>query len=144
MTSLSVVRYTWPMLTLFTEAFLARLLPVYSEVTLGAIRHLRIQEYPANAAMAAVGGLLAAAVFYAIGVWLRRMPERVSTDAQRARIETMRSHAHFWLPYLLVLSPTPVGGVIVIAAAFFRVKPGLVWGIIVAAEFVFRAMPYLR
>lgn len=125
-----------------TEAFIARLLPLYSEVTLGAIRHMKMEEYPVNAVLAGAGGLLAAAVLFAIGILLRRMPERVSTEEQRARIEVMRLHAHFWLPYLLVLSPTPVGGIIVIAAGFFRMKPALAGAVIVASEVVFRAMPY--
>ncbi len=131
-------------LDILTQAFTSRLLPVFHEVQLGAIRNFRLEEYPANAAIAAVGGLLAAAVLYAIGVWLRRMPERVSTEEQRARIERMRGTAREWLPWLLVLSPTPVGGVIIIAAAFFRLNWRMVAAIIVAAEMVFRAMPYLR
>ena len=103
-------------LNIFTEAFLARMLPVYSEVTLGAIRHFKLEEYPPSAALAAVGGLLALAIYYAVGIWLRRMPERVSTEEQRARIEKMRGAAREWLPWLLVLSPTPLGGVVVMAA----------------------------
>jgi len=126
------------------QAFTSRLVPIYSEVTLGAIRHFRFEQYPANAALAAIGGLLAAVVLYAIGVWLRRMPERVSTDEQRARIESMRKGAREWLPWLLVLSPTPVGGVVIMAAAFFRLNWRLVGVIIVLTEVVFRAMPYLR
>jgi membrane protein YqaA with SNARE-associated domain len=59
-------------LDILIQAFTSRLLPIYSEVTLGAIRHFKFEEYPANAAIAAIGGLAAAAVLYAIGVWLRR------------------------------------------------------------------------
>ena len=130
--------------TILTEAFLARLLPVFHEVTLGAIRNFKLEEYPANAVLAAVGGLVALAVYYAVGVWLRRMPERVSSEAQRARIEAMRKVAHFWLPYLLVFSPTPIGGVVVMAAGFFRLNPRLTLAVVIAAEILFRAMPYLR
>ncbi|MDX2095937.1 MAG: hypothetical protein SFW64_08385 [Alphaproteobacteria bacterium] len=129
---------------IFMQAFLSRLLPIYHEVTLGAIRHLQFGQYPANAALAAVGGLLALAVYYAVGVWLRRMPERVSTEAQRARIEAMRGAAREWLPWLLILSPTPVGGVVVMAAGFFRLTPAKVAAIVVASEILFRAMPYIR
>ena len=131
-------------LDIFTQAFLSRLLPLFHEVTLGAIRHLKLEEYPANAAIAALGGLLAAALFYAIGMWLRRMPERVSTEEQRARIEKMRGVAREWLPWFLVLSPTPVGGVVIMAAAFFRLNWRMVVAIIVLTEILFRAMPYLR
>jgi membrane protein YqaA with SNARE-associated domain len=131
-------------LNIFTEAFLARLLPVYSEVTLGAIRHFKLEEYPPSAALAAVGGLLALAIYYAVGIWLRRMPERVSTEEQRARIEKMRGAAREWLPWLLVLSPTPLGGVVVMAAGFFRLRPVMVLAIVFASEILFRAMPYLR
>jgi membrane protein YqaA with SNARE-associated domain len=131
-------------LNIFTEAFLARLLPVYSEVTLGAIRHFTLGEYPANAALAAVGGLLALAVYYGVGVWLRRMPERSSTEVQRARIEAMRKAAHEWLPWLLVLSPTPLGGVVVMAAGFFRLRLAMVFLVVIASEILFRAIPYLR
>lgn len=131
-------------LDIFTQAFLSRLLPLFHEVTLGAIRHFKLEEYPLNAAVAAVGALLASALLYAIGAWLRRMPERVSTEAQRVRIEKMRGAAREWLPWLLVLSPTPVGGVIIIAAGFFRLNWRLVALIIVISEVVYRAMPYLR
>lgn len=130
--------------TIFTEAFLARLLPVYSEVTLDAIAHFHPEQYPSNAALAALGGLLALAIYYAVGIWLRRMPERVSTEEQRARIEKMRAGAHFWLPWLLILAPTPVGGVVVMASAFFRLPKKPTLAIVIAAEILFRAMPYLR
>lgn len=131
-------------LDIFTQAFLARLLPIYNEVTLGAIRHFHFEQYPANAALAAVGALLALAIWYAVGVWLRRMPERVSSDEQRARIEAMRGTAREWLPWLLILAPTPLGGVVVMAAAFFRLTPAKVAAIVVASEVLFRAIPYLR
>ncbi len=131
-------------LDIFTEALLARLLPIYHEVTLGAIRHLQFEQYPPNAALAALGALLALALWYAVGVWLRRMPERVSTEEQRARIDAMRGAAREWLPWLLVLSPTPVGGVVVMAAGFFRLHPRRVAAIVLASELLFRAIPYLR
>lgn len=128
----------------FFEAFLARLLPFYHEVTLAAIERLSFAEYPANAALAALGGILALGVYYGAGIFLRRLPERVSTEAQQARIETLRRVAREWLPWLLVLSPTPIGQVFVMAAGFFRLNGRLVWAVIVASEAVFRAMPYLR
>jgi membrane protein YqaA with SNARE-associated domain len=129
---------------IFTEAFLSRLLPLFHEVTLGAIRHFTFEQYPANAALAAIGAQLASVVLYAIGVWLRRMPERVSTEGQRTRIENMRGVAREWLPWLLVLAPTPLGGIIIMAAAFFRLNAKMVAMIIIVTEIVFRAMPYLR
>lgn len=129
---------------IFIQAFLARLVPIYHEVTLGAIRHFHFEQYPANAALAAVGGLLALAVWYAVGVWLRRMPERVSTDEQHERIKKMQSAAGGWLPWLLILSPTPIGGLLVMAAAFFRLHPRKVAAIVFASEILFRAIPYLR
>lgn len=129
---------------IFTQAFVARLVPIYHEVTLGAIRHFDFANYPANASLAAVGGVLALVLWYGVGVWLRRMPERVSTEEQRARIEAMRKGAGEWLPWLLVLSPTPVGGVVVMAAGFFRLSPRKIMAIVVASEILFRAIPYLR
>ncbi len=130
-------------LEIFTQAFLARLIPMYHEVTLGAIRHFNLAQYPANAALAAVGALLALVVWYAIGVWLRRMPERVSTEEQRARIEAMRKGAGHWLPWLLILSPTPVGGVVVMASGFFALRPLVVVLMIVASEVLWRLIPML-
>lgn len=127
-----------------SEAFLARLAPIYSEVTLGAVRHLKFEEYPAHAALAAFGGLTALVLYYVAGILLRRMPERVSTEEQQARIEAMRKAAGGWVPYLLILAPTPVGGVVVMATAFFRYKLAIAVPIILAAEVLFRAMPYLR
>lgn len=129
---------------IFIQAFLARLVPIYHERLLGALRNFNIDAYPHNAALAAVGALLALALWYGVGVWLRRMPERVSTEEQRARIEAMRGAAREWLPWLLVLAPTPVGGVVVMAAAFFRLTPAKVAAIVVASEILWRAMPYLR
>lgn len=131
-------------INIFIEAFLARLLPIYHEVTLGAIRHMKIEEYPMNAAVAAAGALLASALWYGIGIWLRRMPEKVSNEEQRARIEKLRVVAKEWLPWLLVFAPTPIGGVLVMAAGFFRLKARLVLAVVIAAEITFRAMPYLH
>ena len=128
----------------FTEAFVARLVPVYHEVTLGAIRHFHFEAYPVNALLAGLGGLLASTVLYALGVWLRRWPERVSTEEQRARIERMRAGAGELLPWLLVFAPLPMGGILVVAAAFFRLRPRLVAAIVVISEVFFRAMPYLH
>jgi membrane protein YqaA with SNARE-associated domain len=111
---------------IFIQGFLARLVPIYHERVLGALRHFNFEAYPQNAALAAVGALLALVIWYGVGVWLRRMPERVSTEEQRARIEAMRSTAREWLPWLLILSPTPLGGVVVMASAFFRLRPIMV------------------
>ncbi len=126
------------------EAFRARLLPMGQELTLGAIRQFHRVDYPAYAALAALGGLLGSALLYALGLWLRRMPERVSTPEQRLRIEQLRGVAKEWLPWLLVLSPTPLGGMMTLAAGFFRLSPKLVFAVILTSEAVFRAMPYLR
>lgn len=127
---------------IFIEGFLVRLAPFYHEVTLDAVRHFHIDQYPENAALASVGALLALLIYYLFGIWLRRMPERVSTPEQQLNIEMLRVQAHFWLPYLLVLAPTPVGGVVVMAAGFFRMKPWKVAGIVVVTEVLWRAMPY--
>ncbi len=129
---------------IFTEAFFARLLPINHEVTLGAIEQFQFAEYPANAALAGVGGLLALGFYYAMGIWLRRMPARVSSEAQRARVERMRVPAREWLPWLLVLAPTPIGSIFVMAAGFFRLDWRLVWAVLFVSECLFRAMPYVR
>ncbi len=128
----------------FIEAFLSRLIPVFHEVTLGAIRQFHLEEYPLNALLAGLGGLLALALYYALGIFLRRMPERVSTPEQQARVEAMRAKAGECLPWLLVLSPTPLGGIMIMAAGFFRLSPKLALTIVIASEILFRAMPYLR
>lgn len=129
---------------IFIQGFLSRLLPIYHERVLGALRHFNFEVYPQNAAFAAVGALLALVLWYGVGVWLRRMPERVSTEEQRTRIEAMRATAREWLPWLLILSPTPLGGIVVMASAFFRLRPAMVMAIVVASEILWRAMPYLR
>lgn len=128
----------------FIEGFLTRLAPFYNEVTLDAIRHFHFEQYPPNAALAAVGALIASVLYFLFGIFLRRMPEKVSTEEQQLRIEVMRAQAHFWMPYLLVLAPTPVGGVVVMAAAFFRMKPWKVALIVLVTEIVWRAMPYIN
>ena len=127
-----------------TQAFLARALPIFHEVLLNAIRNFHFEQYPTNAVLAGMGSVLALAMYYFLGIWLRRWPERVSTDEQRVRIEAMRKGARAWLPWLLILSPTPLGGVVVMASAFFRLPYRLVLAIVIAAEILFRAMPYLH
>ncbi len=128
---------------LAVEAFLSRLLPLWDEVTLGAIRSLRMEEYAQAAAIAGVGALLASVLLYGVGIWLRRLPKKVSTEAQQQRIETMREAALEWLPWLLVLSPTPIGGILIMAAGFFAVKPWKVAVMLVVAETAWRAAPLL-
>lgn len=130
-------------MSIITEAFVARLLPVFHEVTLPAILNLHPMEYPLAAAVAGVGGIAAAALLYVIGVWLRRMPERVSTEAQRTRIESLRATARSWLPWLLILAPTPFGGVLVMAAGFFAIRPLVAAIAIIAAEVAWRASPLM-
>jgi membrane protein YqaA with SNARE-associated domain len=130
-------------MSIITEAFVARLLPVFHEVTLPAILNLHPTEYPLAAAVAGVGGVAAAALLYLLGVWLRRMPERVSSDSQRARIEKMRAKAHEWLPWLLILAPTPIGGMLVVASGFFAIRPLVAAIAIIAAEVLWRASPVM-
>ena len=126
----------------FSEAFLVRLLPMYHEVVLGAIRHFRFAEYPPYAVLAACGALLALAVYYAVGCLLRPLPQRVSTPGQQARIEAMRPHARRLLPWLLLLAPTPLGGVVVMAAAFFRLPLRHVLVPVIASEILWRTLLY--
>jgi membrane protein YqaA with SNARE-associated domain len=128
---------------IFIEAFLTRLLPIYHEVTLGAVKALQPQSYPAMAAIAGGGALPASAVLYGIGVLLRRMPEKVSTEEQQVRIKKMQGAAKGWLPWLLILSPTPVGGILIIAASFFRLSPLVIVLAILSAEVLWRISPML-
>jgi membrane protein YqaA with SNARE-associated domain len=83
-------------------------------------------------------------MLYLLGVWLRRLPDKFSTEAQRERIARTRSKACEWLPWLLVLAPLPVGGTIIIVAGFFRLRPALTAAVLLASEALWRAMPYLR
>ena len=128
----------------FTEAFLAQLLPVFAEVALPSIRLLQPGMYIQAATVACAGALLAAWLLYALGIWLRRMPERVSTEAQLARIEGMRGAARHWLPYLLILAPTPVGGVLIVAAGFFRIHPLVAGLAVLGGQVLWRVSPLLH
>lgn len=123
------------------EGFVARLLPFNHEVTLNAMRQFQPEHYAAGAVVAGAGALAAMAVYYAIGVWLRRLPAKVSTEEQQARIEKIRLAATGWLPWLLILSPTPVGGVLVMAAGFFVIRPWVAAAAITAAEVLWRVSP---
>ena len=127
----------------FTQAFLHRLLPYKHEVTLNAMRHLDITAYKAHAPAAAAGALLASVILYAIGIWLRRMPARVSTESQQDRIQHLRTIADRWLPYLLILAPMPIGGIIIVAAGFFGTRVWLVTVVLIAAEAAWRLSPFL-
>jgi membrane protein YqaA with SNARE-associated domain len=131
------------MIQLIIEGFVHRLLPFYEEVTLGAIRGFNEADYPQAAAAAGVGALLASLALYGIGIWLRRLPKKISTDAQQDRIAALRKLAHEWLPYLLILSPTPIGGILIIAAGFFAIKPWMAAGMIILAEIAWRAAPFM-
>ncbi len=128
---------------LFTEAFAARALPMFHEVELGAIRSFHPEQYAGSAVIAALGALAASVMLYGIGVWLRRMPERVSTPEQQVRIEAMRAAAREWLPWLLILSASPIGCVLIMAAGFFRLPPRIAALSIIAAEVLWRISPVL-
>lgn len=128
---------------IFTEAFTTRLLPLFDEVTLGAIQRFQPENYPANAALAALGALTASALLYLFGVWLRRMPERISTPEQRERVKVLETKLCGWMPYLLILAPTPVGNAIIIAAGFFCLRPWLAATMIILAEVLWRVSPLL-
>lgn len=128
---------------IFTEAFLHRLLPYQHELALGALRSFNHAAYVQQLWLAGAGALVASALLYAVGIWLRRMPEKVSTDPQRARIEKIRIVATTWLPWLLILAPTPVGGILVMAAGFFAISPLRAGTMILAAEILWRVSPLL-
>ena len=130
-------------LLIFKEAFLARVLPIFREMILDAERTLQPDAYPAHAAIAAVGALVASVLRYLFGIWLRRIPAKVSTPEQHARIEKMQAPAKHWLPYLLILSPTPFGPALIMAAGFFKLQPWVAAAAIIAAELLWRASPYL-
>lgn len=131
-------------LTIFKEALLTRLLPLFNEVTLGAIRHLQPENYALGAVIAAAGALFASVLLYLFGVWLRRMPERVSTEEQQARVCGMQQSARKWLPWLLILAPTPIGGALIMAAGFFRLHPAVTAAAVIGAELLWRISPYIR
>ncbi len=127
----------------FTQAFLHRLLPYKHEVTLNAMRHLDLAAYKQHAPIAGLAALLASLLLYALGIWLRRMPAEVSTESQQQRIKQLHAVANGWLPWVLILSPTPIGGVLIVAAGFFAMRPWLAFAVIVAAEIAWRASPLL-
>ena len=129
---------------IFQEALLTKLLPLFNEVTLIAILHFwPTSQYLEAALVAAAGAFAGSVILYGIGIWLRRMPEKVSTPAQQKRVMRMQKDAHQWLPWLLVLAPTPFGTAIIMAAGFFRIKPWIATSIIVASEILWRASPLI-
>lgn len=129
---------------IFKEAFFARLLPIFQEVALTAEKNFHAEHYGVHSIVAAVGALLASALLFLFGVWLRRIPRKISTAEQQARVEKMQGVAHEWLPWLLILSPMPVGSMLIIAAGFFRTRPRLAIFVIVVAEIIWRALPFVR
>ncbi|MFM9890361.1 MAG: hypothetical protein ACKVOE_06975 [Rickettsiales bacterium] len=128
---------------ILTDAFLHRLWPAHAEVTLRAMQSLDVAAYQASAPWAAMGALLASTLLYLIGVRLRRLPKHISDASQQARIETIRHVASAWLPWLLFMGPTPVGGVLVLAAGFFGVKPWIATLMLVSGEAAWRISPLL-
>lgn len=131
------------MMQIVVEAFQARLLPLFDETTLAAMKAFNLNGYTQYLPAAAAGALLASAIIYALGVWLRRLPSVVSTPEQQTRIEKLRQAAHEWLPWLLILSPTPVGGILILAAGFFALRPLTAGLAIVGAEILWRVAPIL-
>lgn len=125
------------------EAFQARLFPAFHETTLGAIRHFQPEEYISYAILAAIGALLASVSLYAIGVWLQRLPAKISTPEQQSRIALLRVFADQWLVWLLILAPSPIGGMLIVAAGFFQVTVLRATFAILAAEVLWRASPLL-
>lgn len=132
-----------PATEIFVDALLHRLWPPHAEVTLRAMQSLDLRAYQAHALWAAVGALLASALVYWMGTRLRRLPRHLSDASQQARIEKIRLAATAWLPWLLFLGPTPVGGVLVLAAGFFEIKPLFAALMLVAGEVAWRASPLL-
>lgn len=125
------------------EALFARLMPLYSEITITASATLKPEHYPLYAAAAIAAAMVAYALLYLLGMRMRRLPARYSTDEQRARIAALEAHARYWLPYLLVLAPTPLGTVLLLAAGFFSIRPWLVAFVACAAELLYRYMHML-
>lgn len=125
-----------------TESFLHRLLPMQQEITLSAM-HAFGEPPPVAIAAAGVVALAASVILYLIGVWLRRLPKKISTEEQQARIEKLRAVAQEWLPWLLVLAPSPVGGMLIIAAGFFAIRPWMAALAVTAGEVAWRVSPLL-
>lgn len=131
-------------LEIFTEAFTTRLLPLFDEVTLNAIRNFHPDQYLANVPLAMAGALSASVLLYLFGVWLRRMPERISTPEQRERVQRLETKLCGWMPFLLILSPTPIGNALIIAAGFFCMRPWLAAAMIFLAEVLWRVSPLMK
>ena len=131
-------------LIIFQEALLTRLLPFYNEVMLTAILHFwPTAQYIEAALVAAAGSLTGAVILYGVGIWLRRMPEKVSTPKQQERVMRMQKDAGTWLPWLLVLAPTPFGTALIMAAGFFRMRPWIAGSIVTASEILWRVSPLI-
>ena len=128
---------------IFKEAFFTRIVPIFHEVTLTAQRNFQDAHYGQSLFIASIAALLASAMLYGLGVWLRRIPARISSAEQQARMERLRKPALHWLPWLLILSPTPVGNALIIAAGFFGIRPLVAACSIIAAEILWRASPLL-
>lgn len=127
--------------SLFKEALFSRLMPVFHETTINAVVKLRPDTYPQEALVAAVGACIAYAILYLIGWRMCALPARVSTESQQVRIAAMEKPVRDWLPYALILAPTPFGTVLLLAAGFFRLSPVLTASVVLCAELFWRASP---
>lgn len=127
--------------SVFKEALFSRLMPVFRETTIDAVAKLQPDAYPQEALVAAVGAVIAYVMLYIIGWRMRALPARVSTEAQKTRIASMEKPAREWLPYALILAPTPFGTVLLLAAGFFRLKPVLAALVVLVSELFWRASP---
>lgn len=123
----------------FTEALFARLLPVNYETTIDAMANFATDETLLQHLLAAaLGAIVAYGILYWVGTRMRKLPERVSSPEERERVAALGRKAKFFLPFLLVLSPTPFGTVILVACGFFRLNPWLTFAIAIAAELAWR------
>lgn len=128
-------------LTVFKEALFSRLMPVSGETTIEALSKLQPEAYLPEALAAAAGAMIAYVILYVVGWRMRALPARISNEAQQERIAKLEKPAREWLPYLLILSPTPLGTVLLLAAGFFRLKPVITAFIVLVAELFWRASP---
>lgn len=138
---------TGTLVDVFKEALFARLMPAFSETTLDAIVQFKANRadflsiYFQHAFYAMLGACLAYAILFVIGHRMRAISERSGNEEQKARIDAMGRSFRGWAALLLVLAPTPLGTVIVLAAGFLRVRIWIFALIVCAAELFWRLSP---
>jgi len=108
-------------LQVFLEALLNTLSPFFTEVTAAAMRAFGGYELAFAAAVAALGGIAAALLLWALGRGLYYAGQHPKIAFKPERYDRLYQDVHRYGVWLLLLAWLPIGFAMVIAAGLFHI-----------------------